>query len=123
MLLGWLLQKWLPKTTLLVFHGSASKKRDRALDEIKETGGIVISTYGTLVTQIQSLQEGVRSKSHVWSIVVFDEANKIKNPAAQVSKVSDELSADMKLLLTGTPIQVCCKRLILGFALTDPNNT
>jgi hypothetical protein len=40
-----------------------------------------------------------------WSVVVFDEAQKIKNPAARVTEMSKSLEAEFTLMLTGTPVE------------------
>jgi DNA excision repair protein ERCC-6-like len=40
------LKKWCPRVRVALFHGT-SEKRQRVLDEILETGGIVLTTYGT----------------------------------------------------------------------------
>lgn len=171
----------MPGVPLLTLHGPSTTKRTRVLDSIKSSGGIVITTYGTLVTQAKQLTEGVR-----WELLVLDEANKVlcwcvvwhtgqyripkcdsngapaskvdqhmlnfvmssewrsdctsytlvdsvlyhailwyqtlkqaisricdrscapqvKNPGTQAANAADAVQAHMKLLLTGTPIQV-----------------
>ncbi len=94
----------------MTMHGALSKKLHRELSDIKHRGGIVITTYGMLVSQQQLMSEqpsGMKVE-FVWDVAVFDEANKVKNPATKVATAAFELSAGMKLLLTGTPIQVLC---------------
>lgn len=60
---------------------------------------IVLTTYDTLRDQELSL---ARQK---WSIVVCDEAQKIKNPAALVTKAAKALQADFRVACTGTPVE------------------
>ena len=101
-------QKWLPKVPVVTLHGQSSAKRNATLDSVKLRGGICITTYGTLVSQQKQVSDAPAGSKRpfAWDVVVFDEANKIKNNSTQVSKSSAELPAKMKLLLTGTPIQV-----------------
>ena len=40
-----------------------------------------------------------------WGIVVFDEAQNIKNPNTQATRAAKALKADFKLLATGTPVE------------------
>ena len=60
---------------------------------------IVLTTYDTLRDQELSL---ARQK---WSIVVCDEAQKIKNPAALVTTAAKALQADFRVACTGTPVE------------------
>lgn len=44
--------------------------------------------------------------SHFKGVVVtFDEAQKIKNPAARVTEMSKSLKSEFTLMLTGTPVE------------------
>ncbi len=60
---------------------------------------IVLTTYETLRDQEFSL-----ARQH-WSIVVCDEAQKIKNPAALVTQAARTLPARFKIACTGTPVE------------------
>lgn len=60
---------------------------------------IVLTTYETL--RDQELSFG-RQK---WSIVVCDEAQKIKNPAALVTQAAKALDARFRVACTGTPVE------------------
>ena len=59
---------------------------------------MVITTYGTVLrlpwlTNVE------------WDIVILDEAQSIKNPAARQTQIIKALSASVRLILTGTPIE------------------
>jgi superfamily II DNA or RNA helicase len=59
----------------------------------------VLTTYETL-----------RDKIHLfidvpWRVVVFDEAQKIKNPGARVTDMAKSLDAELTVALTGTPVE------------------
>ena len=60
---------------------------------------IVITTY-------QTLRDYQFSLCVIdWGIVVFDEAQNIKNPNTQATRAAKALKADFKLLATGTPVE------------------
>lgn len=81
-----------PKTSLL-FGDEAGVNR---LDMPKR---LVITTY-------QTLRDYQFSMSKIdWGIVVFDEAQNIKNPNALQTRAAKGLKAQFKLLATGTPVE------------------
>jgi len=59
---------------------------------------VVLTTYGMLLRQAWLLD--VR-----WRLVVLDEAQAIKNPAARQTKSVKRLKAHARIVLTGTPIE------------------
>jgi len=70
-----------------------------------------------------------------WSVVVFDEAHKLKNPRAKVTKNAQLMVCKRRYALTGTPFQVhkdpcgslsnvCCSSLSnLAFRTTTTSCT
>lgn len=60
---------------------------------------IVLTTYETLRDQEFSLAR------QEWSIVICDEAQKIKNPAARVTQATKALQASFRIACTGTPVE------------------
>lgn len=62
-------------------------------------GEVFLTTYGVLAGEIEML------KTVSWQCVVLDEAHTIKNRETKMSKAVMELTADFRLLLTGTPLQ------------------
>ena len=60
---------------------------------------IVLTTYETLRDQEFSLAR------QPWSVVVCDEAQKIKNPTALVTQAARALPARFKIACTGTPVE------------------
>lgn len=60
---------------------------------------VVITTY-------QTLRDYQFSLCVIdWGVVVFDEAQNIKNPNTQATRAAKGLKADFKLLATGTPVE------------------
>ncbi|WP_040259315.1 type I Zorya anti-phage system protein ZorD [Pseudomonas massiliensis] len=61
--------------------------------------GIVLTTYETLRDQEFSLAR------QQWAIVVCDEAQKIKNPAALITQAAKAIPARFRVACTGTPVE------------------
>ncbi len=59
---------------------------------------VVLTTYGMLLRQSWLLEQE-------WDLVVLDEAQAIKNPAARQSKAVKKLRAASRIALTGTPVE------------------
>lgn len=59
----------------------------------------VLTTYETLRDKIRLFVDVP------WRVVVFDEAQRIKNPAARVTDMAKSLDAELTLALTGTPVE------------------
>ena len=60
---------------------------------------VVITTYGLLINEEESLQ------AKQWQTIVLDEAHTIKNRDTKMSKAAMGLTGNFRLLLTGTPLQ------------------
>jgi hypothetical protein len=63
------------------------------------SAGVVLTTYETMRDYHFSF-----AKSH-FGLIVFDEAQKLKNPASQLTRASRTLNADFVLGMTGTPVE------------------
>jgi superfamily II DNA or RNA helicase len=59
---------------------------------------LALTTYGTLTRQVWLQQQE-------WQLLVLDEAQAIKNPAARQSKAVKSLRARSRIALTGTPVE------------------
>ncbi|MES2890530.1 MAG: SNF2-related protein [Bacteroidota bacterium] len=89
------IRKFTPELTWKIHHGSM---RTRDLEELKKAN-IVITTYGTLRSDIQVLMK------LLFDYVVLDESQAIKNPASKVTKAACLLVAKNRLCMSGTPLQ------------------
>jgi superfamily II DNA or RNA helicase len=94
------LERFAPSLKALIAHPSAMPASElRALaPETLANVDLVITSYGSLlrlpwITDI------------VWRLVVFDEAQAIKNPEAKQTRAAKKLSAQARCALTGTPIE------------------
>ncbi|HAG41591.1 MULTISPECIES: DEAD/DEAH box helicase [unclassified Pseudoalteromonas] len=72
---------------------------DAATKRLDMDRRVVITTY-------QTLRDYQFSLCVIdWGVVVFDEAQNIKNPNTQATRAAKGLKADFKLLATGTPVE------------------
>ncbi len=62
-------------------------------------GAVVLSTYGILTSEAEAIA------GRTWATAVFDEAHNIKNRETKAFKAASSVSADFRVLLTGTPLQ------------------
>ncbi|CAH8524595.1 unnamed protein product [Heterobilharzia americana] len=129
------LKRWAPTLRVMVFHDSSRSDRLKGLVSIQRHGGILLTTYGTLVSSVKDLStdlnanpEFLRSKKSAyeadvddiltrtgkefhWTYLILDEAHKVKNPSAKMTKAAQAICADHCVLLTGTAVQNNLKEL------------
>jgi len=94
------IERFAPSLKAIVAHPSAiSTEELRLLDteRVKDTD-LVITSYGTLVRVAGLLKIP-------WELVILDEAQAIKNPAAKQSRAVKQLQAKARVALTGTPVE------------------
>ena len=95
------LERFAPDLTVFVAHPSETDidlADPAALDAALGGIDVVLSTYG-VVTRSAPL------RSRAWRLAVLDEAQAIKNPAAQQTRAVKQLNAAARIALTGTPIE------------------
>ncbi len=82
-----------PTLPVAVFHGP---RRD-----LQQTSGtrLVLTSYGTLRAAAETLAD------QPFAVVVFDEAQQLKNRQTQGYRAARALSAEVRIGLTGTPIE------------------
>lgn len=87
--------KFTPHLRILELHGSSRNKSTQHFEEYD----VVLSTYGTLLSDIRYL------KDFVFDTLVLDEGQAIKNPDSKRYKTVRLLQAKQRFVLTGTPIE------------------
>ena len=97
---NWVLEikKFSPSVRLMIHHG-AGRLEGQNFVHNAENHDLVISTYSLIQRDIETF-----SKTR-WGIVALDEAQNIKNYYAKQSQAIKSLTADMRIALTGTPIE------------------
>ncbi len=89
------IRKFTPSLTWRIHHGNV---RAKSKEEF-EGANIIITTYGTLRSDIQLLLK------INFDYVVLDESQAIKNPASKVTKAACLLKAKNRVCMSGTPLQ------------------
>ena len=89
------IQSFAPDLSFVVYHGTGRKSKLRE----RESAQLWISTYGTVRNDLEIL------KAQKFSVIVLDEAQTIKNPDSAVFRAVSSLSSNLRLAMTGTPIE------------------
>ncbi|MBM4390678.1 MAG: DEAD/DEAH box helicase [Deltaproteobacteria bacterium] len=98
-------ERFRPDLQRLVYHGPG-RKLDQA--------DLVLTTWGTLRLDAELLA-GVR-----WTTAIFDEAQAIKNPESQVAMAARKVAADLRLCVSGTPVENRLDELWSAMQVANP---
>jgi SNF2 family DNA or RNA helicase len=99
--------------TLLV-HRLAEAGERAALIESLGAGDVLLASYGLLHQEEETLT------ARSWNIVVFDEAQNLKNSATKRAKASRAIEAEFRVALSGTPIENYLEELWSLFNTINP---
>ncbi len=84
-------EKFTPKLKVSVIHGTHASYNP-------SEGDVFITTYG-MVSRVEQLFKDT------WDLLILDEAQAIKNPGVKQTRAVKELKADVRIAMTGTPIE------------------
>ena len=87
---------------------------DRDIEKAGSSGSVLLTSYGILRRDIEKLRE------IPFALAVFDEIQNIKNPQTLGYSAADSLQVQMKLGLTGTPVENSLMELKALLDLTLP---
>ena len=76
-----------------------SQTNNALVNSLRDDFNWTITTYETL----RDKQEIFRNID--WGVIIFDEAQKIKNPRSLLSEMAKAMSSDFSIAITGTPIE------------------
>jgi SNF2 family DNA or RNA helicase len=93
------IEKFAPHLKVMVHHGSDRLQSVAEFKKAISKGDVIITSY-SLARKDSKLLHAV-----TWHRVVIDEAQNIKNPAAEQTKAILKLPAQRRLALTGTPVE------------------
>ncbi len=96
-----------PSLKGLIYHGG-----DRNLEKALKKGNLILTSYGILTRDIEKLKETQ------FPVAVFDEVQHIKNPDTKAYRAARDIDSNMKIGLTGTPIENRLEELKALFDLT-----
>lgn len=88
-------EKFAPSLKVGIVHGT---ERLQVIENIDEYD-VLLTTYGTLRLDIEHYN------NCIFDFCIIDEGQNIKNAAAQNTKVTKEIKAQVRFALTGTPIE------------------
>ncbi len=105
------LREHAPGLRAVIHHGS-----DRSEDSLAllRPGDVLVTSYGVLRREAEELSRVA------FTVAVFDEAHHLKNPGTQAFRAAGGLRAEMRLGLTGTPIENATGDLKALFDLVLP---
>lgn len=89
------IETFLPGTRLYVHQGSSRQESAETLNSFD----VILTSYA-LMRQDRELFESIS-----YDVVVIDEGQHIKNPDSQTAQALFRLKAEMRLVLTGTPVE------------------
>ena len=96
------IQKFAPSLHPLFIHSSEMDRRD--LEQIANNAQS-LHEYDLIVTTYGMLQRQAWLTATNWHLVILDEAQAIKNPTSEQTKLAKTLKGHVKIALTGTPIE------------------
>lgn len=85
------LQLFAPDLKVTTYHGL-----DRKLDTNFD---VILTTYAIMRIDVEEM------KNHTWGMIVVDEAQNIKNPDTAQTLAIKTLKSDIKIAMTGTPVE------------------
>ncbi|MFA9429532.1 DEAD/DEAH box helicase [Egicoccus sp. AB-alg2] len=103
------LARFAPDVPVLRHHGPERAMTRRAF----KPGHVTVTSYALLRRDIGMLEDVD------WDVVVFDEAQQIKNAASKGARAARSLTARARIAMTGTPIE---NRLAELWAIVDVTN-
>ena len=103
-------KRFAPGLEVIAYAGAGRTKHFKELAD----ADLVVTTYGTLRTDIEKLQE------IEFDVAIADEAQNIKNPASLSALACKQIKATHHLALTGTPIENSLGDLFSILEFTSP---
>ncbi|AZT95238.1 serine/threonine protein kinase [Brevibacterium aurantiacum] len=102
------IERFAPHLPVRTYHGPT-----RRLPADLLPGEVVLTSY-TLLRSDEDLS------ARAWDIVVFDEAQNLKNPGTKVTRTAKRLQAHSRIMLTGTPVENSLEELWSILSIADP---
>ena len=90
-------EKFTPELLLTVFSNKDYEKIGKRLEAKEEM--VVITTYGLLMEHEAFMNQ------YKWRVLIFDEAQNLKNITTKRTSAARSLTAQFKICLTGTPME------------------
>lgn len=101
------IEKFAPDLIAKIYHGTNRKLDLEGVD-------MIITTYGIIRSD-----EKILSKNK-WAFIVIDEAQNIKNPGTAQTKAVKKIKAEIKIAMSGTPVENRLAEYWSIFDFTNP---
>jgi SNF2 family DNA or RNA helicase len=85
------LEMFAPSVKAVIYHGA-----ERQLDVKND---VILTTYAIMRIDVEELRK------QAWSMIIVDEAQNIKNPDTAQTLAVKSIKADVKIAMTGTPVE------------------
>ncbi|UKK02818.2 SWI/SNF-related chromatin remodelling factor [Theileria orientalis] len=118
---NWLreIHRFTPHLTVIKICGSKTERQHAMSDRLSYSGlyDLFVTTYETVKCEEGFFVETVPR----WQCLILDEAHRIKNQSGAVRHSMDRIVSNMRLLLTGTPLQNNAQELftLINFMFPD----
>uniref|UniRef100_A0A452TYX0 Chromodomain-helicase-DNA-binding protein 1-like n=1 Tax=Ursus maritimus TaxID=29073 RepID=A0A452TYX0_URSMA len=110
------MERFAPGLSCITYAGD-KEERAHIQQDLKQE-----SRFHVLLTTYEiCLKDSSFLKSFPWSVLVVDEAHRLKNQSSLLHKTLSEFSAVFSLLLTGTPIQNSLQELYSLLSFVEPD--
>ncbi|CBZ54659.1 putative SNF2 family N-terminal domain containing protein [Neospora caninum Liverpool] len=111
--------RFTPSLTHIKICGSRAERQHAMEDRLAQKGlyDLYITTYETVKSEEEFFVETIPH----WQCIVLDEAHRIKNASGAIRHALDRVIGNMRLLLTGTPLQNNAAELftLINFLMPD----
>jgi len=104
------LARFAPCLRALVLHGPRRRERFDRIDRVD----VVITTYPLVLRDMEVFSQ------HRFSLQILDEAHTVKNVRSQIHQAAKAIDADLRLCITGTPLENNLEELWALFDLIMP---
>jgi DNA excision repair protein ERCC-6 len=117
------LRRWAPALRVVVLHGCSTYFAAAGVPRRRRFVQQALNLSGPLVVLVS--YEGLRQFAEelltkTWTTAILDEAQRIRNPDANVTLLSKRLKTPHRIALTGTPIQNSLRELWSLFDFIHP---
>ena len=109
------MDKYIPNVTSICYHGPFRKNHLAKIQKTKNCHYAFVTSYGILLRDIQLIMQ------FKWNLVVLDEAHLVKNQSTRTYKAACKINSNMRLCLTGTPLENDLMELKNLFDYIAPN--
>lgn len=93
------MSRYIPKVTNICYHGPSRKQNLSKIQKNKDSHFVFVTSYGILLRDIQIIMQ------YKWNLVILDEAHLVKNQSTRTYKAACKINSNMRLCLTGTPLE------------------